>query len=152
MSAIAWAVAGVICLIGESLTMTFVVVYFGIGAFAASASALLGAPVWGQMVVFAVVATALMLATRRVIVEFVEHRQPSITATTNPLIGKRGIVTIDVSNDASSGQIRIGTEFWTARSIDDDGVIAVGETVDVVEVAGVTAYVRPRHLHPAAPS
>src|SRR5689334_21803498 len=67
------------------------------------------------------------------------------------LEGQRGIVTIAIDNDASTGQIRVGSEFWTARAIDElPGPIPIGAKVDVVEVRGVTARVRPRDAIPAA--
>ena len=44
-----WLIVGVACLALETLTLSFVVSYFGVGALAASAAALLGAPVGGQV-------------------------------------------------------------------------------------------------------
>ena len=69
------------------------------------------------------------------------------------LIGRGGIVTIPISNEESTGQIRIGTEYWTARDANEDApAIAAGEHVEVIEVRGVTARVRRIDSHaPPAP-
>jgi membrane protein implicated in regulation of membrane protease activity len=142
MSAVVWLVIGVVCLIAEVLTMSFVIAYFGVGALAAAAAAALGAPLWGQAAVFGVVSVALLASTRRVIVDLLQSGTPQLT-NVNALIGKGAVVTIPISNYESTGQIRIGTEFWTARSIDDVTAIPAGARVEVVEIAGVTARVRP---------
>jgi membrane protein implicated in regulation of membrane protease activity len=139
-----WLIVGVACLALETMTLSFVVSYFGIGALAASAAALLGAPVGGQVAVFAIVALVLLLFTRRVIVDLVQGRKAVVT-NVHSLIGRGAIVTIPISNDQSTGQIRIGTEYWTARVAEDDRVvIPAGARVEVVEVVGVTARVRLR--------
>jgi len=141
MAALIWAIAGVACLLLELLTLSFVLVYFGVGSLAAAAVALLGGPLAIQVLVFAVVALGLLALTRR---PLVRHLQPRKEATNvHALIGRRGIVTIPISNDGNTGQIRIGTEYWTARDADEEApAIAAGEHVEVIEVRGVTARVR----------
>jgi membrane protein implicated in regulation of membrane protease activity len=148
MSIVAWAVAGLVCLIAEAATLTFVVAYFGVGAFAAAAAAGLGAPLWGQGAVFAVVSVALLVFTRRMVLGMI--RPPAIPASVNDVIGRGGVVTIGVCNDESTGQIRIGSEFWTARSAPGEPNIPAGANIEVVDIVGVTAFVRPRQLAPAA--
>jgi len=143
-----WLIVGVACLALETLTLSFVVSYFGVGALAASAAALLGAPVGGQVAVFAAVSLILLLFTRRVIVDLVQGRKGVVT-NVHTLIGRGGIVTIPISNEQSTGQIRVGTEYWTARVADDDRVLVpAGARVEVIEVVGVTARVRVREGAP----
>ncbi len=139
-----WLIVGVACLALETVTLSFVVSYFGIGALAASAAALLGAPVGGQVAVFGVVSLVLLLFTRRVIVDLVQGKKQAVT-TVHTLIGRGGIVTIPISNEQSTGQIRIGTEYWPARLADDDrALVPAGARGEVVDVVGVTARVRVR--------
>jgi membrane protein implicated in regulation of membrane protease activity len=141
---VAWLIAGLVCLGIEALTLAFVMAYFGVGAFAAAAAAALDAPLEGQIAVFAVVSLTLLLFTRRLIVDLVGLREAE-QAPPHALIGRGAVVTIPVSAHESSGQIRIGSEFWTARPVDDDGTpIPAGAAVEVVDVVGVTARVRPR--------
>jgi membrane protein implicated in regulation of membrane protease activity len=60
-------------------------------------------------------------------------------------------VTIAVDNHANSGQVRIGSEYWTARTPgDDDAPIASGILVRIESVAGVTVRVVPRQAGTAA--
>ena len=48
-----------------------------------------------------------------------------------------------IANREGVGTVRIGGEVWTARSYDEDQVIAAGEEVEVVEIRGATALVMP---------
>lgn len=141
---VVWIVAGLAALGVEALTLTFVVSYFGLGAFAAAGAAALGAPVAGQLAVFAVVSLTLLLLTRRLVVGLVER--PGLEpAAQHALIGRGAVVTITLSGPDGTGQIRVGDEFWTARPVDEEGgPIAVGTRVEVAAVDGVTARVRPR--------
>ena len=148
-----WIVAGLAALGVEALTLTFVVSYFGLGAFAAAGAAALGAPVAGQLAVFAVVSLTLLILTRRLVVGLVER--PSLEPTTqHALVGRGAVVTRELSGPDGTGQIRVGDEFWTARPADDtDGPIPVGARVEVASVDGVTARVRPHpSLRAADPS
>jgi len=148
MPALIWAIAGVACLLAELLTLTFVLLYFGLGGIAAAGAALVGVPLAGQVGVFAVVALGLLALTRRPLLRLIQPGSPT-AMNVHALIGKRGIVTIPVSNDASTGQVRIGTEFWTARNASDDArALAPGDHVEVVEVSGVTARVRRIEVEP----
>ena len=45
------------------------------------------------------------------------------------------------SVDANGGRVRLNGAEWSARSLDGRRVIAVGETVEVVEISGATAVV-----------
>jgi|SRR5579862_4857300 len=150
MAWLLWLALGVALLIAEALSLSFVAAYFGIGAIGAALIAALGAPVWLQLAEFLAVSIALLLLTRNLVLAMAH--QPAAQATNvNTLAGRAGIVTIAIDNDASTGQIRIGGEYWTARTLDDsDAPIPEGARVEVVEVAGVTARVRPRPaLEPA---
>ncbi len=53
------------------------------------------------------------------------------------IVGKRGIVTEAVNNDAGCGLVKVNGQSWAARSAYDDTTYAVGETVSIVAVEGV---------------
>ena len=42
-----------------------------------------------------------------------------------------------------AGRIKLAGEFWTAAPYDDTMAIEPGETVEVLEIKGATAYVHP---------
>jgi membrane protein implicated in regulation of membrane protease activity len=138
-----WLLAALVLLGAEAMTLQFVLVYFGLGALiAAAVSPVLGPP--GQGIVFAVSAVVLMVATRRPLVAW-SLRQRGAETNVDTIAGRSATVTIRIDNHANTGQIRVGSEYWTARTPgDDDPPIALGAVVRIVSVAGVTARVVPR--------
>lgn len=150
-----WVVFGLACLAIEAVTLGFVFAYFGVGALAAAAAAGLGAPVLGQVAVFAITSFALLLCTRRLFMDWFKGRDDPNPPTLPTLVGAAGVVTIEISNAAATGQVRVGTEYWTARVAREDGsedtVVPVGANVVVADVSGVTAFVRPRQVVPPPP-
>jgi membrane protein implicated in regulation of membrane protease activity len=147
---IIWGVIAVLFVIVEVMSMAFVAIYIAIGAFAAAMVAIGGGSVGWQFLTFAITGIVLMLLTRPLIKNRLES--PDIATNVNRLVGKGGIVTIAIDNDANTGQIRVGTEYWTARVADRDstGVIPVEARVTVDAVEGVTARVRLRSDAPSA--
>jgi membrane protein implicated in regulation of membrane protease activity len=139
-----WLVVAVALLVAEATTTAFVAAYFAIGALLAALAAALGAPLWAQGAEFVIVSVGLMVLTRQLVLRGL-GKQSGQRMNVYALEGQQGIVTIPIDNDAATGQIRIGSEYWTARSVDElPSPIPVGAKVDVVDVRGVTARVRPR--------
>ncbi|MCB0880449.1 MAG: NfeD family protein [Thermoleophilia bacterium] len=145
-----WAGVAALFIVLEIVTMAFVSIYIGLGALAAAIVAMLGGSPPMQFLAFAVAGIALMLATRPLLKKRLES--PDIATNVNLLVGKGGIVTITIDNDANTGQIRVGTEYWTARMVDADAttVLPVDSRVIVDSVEGVTARVRLRSDAPSA--
>ena len=55
----------------------------------------------------------------------------------------------EVRRPAGRGQIRLGSDFWTARPYFDDGIeLPEGTRVEVVKIEGATAVVVPIELAP----
>jgi membrane protein implicated in regulation of membrane protease activity len=65
---------------------------------------------------------------------------PALRTGGAALVGKNALVTQRISNHEGIGQVRIDTELWTARSL-DEGVIEPGTSVHVVDIKGAMALV-----------
>lgn len=130
-------IAGV--LVGvEVATLTLVLGMAAAGALAAMAVALVGVPIWAQILVFMVVTTAMLLVVRPVARR--HQRTPhQIRTGTAALIGQHARVIDEV--DADSGRIHLAGEVWSARSWDNRSVIPAGARVEVIEIDGATALV-----------
>lgn len=139
-----WIVLAATLAVLEIATMAFVALYFAIGAVAAAIVAWLDGGLEWQLLAFAVTGIVLMLLTRPLLKRKLES--PAVHTNVDRLVGKGGIVTIPIDNDANTGQIRVGTEYWTARLPDDsvNTAVPVDARVTVVAVEGVTARVMPR--------
>ena len=138
-----WLILGIALLAAEAMSLDFVLAYFGVGALGAAVAAALGAPAWFQIVEFVLVSVVLLVLTRPTAKRWVAN-SPGYRSNVAAIEGRGGIVTIEIDNGASTGQVLLGTEHWTARALPDGAPIPVGAPIEVVEVAGVTALVRPR--------
>lgn len=145
---IGWIVLAALFAVTELATMAFVALFFALGAVAAAVTAWAGGDLPLQLAAFLVTGVVLMLITRPVLKRRLES--PDIPTNVDRMIGKGGIVTIAIDNDANTGQVRVGTEYWTARLPEGEvGVVVPVDTrVTVVSVEGVTARVVPRPSDP----
>jgi membrane-bound serine protease (ClpP class) len=79
--------------------------------------------------------SAFFLVTVRAVLK---TRHSPVTTGIEALIGQSGLALSSLS-PTSTGQVRLGSEVWSALSQGE--VIAAQETVQVVKVEGVTLYV-----------
>ena len=139
MSWLIWVVVAVALAIGEVLTPgLFFLGPVALAAAVAAVASLLGAGAVGSFAVFIVCSVASLALLRPIARRHV--RMPTLSRTgTDALVGRKGVVTQRV--DALGGRVRIGGEEWSARSYLDGEVFAEGQTVDIIQIEGVTALV-----------
>src|SRR6478752_3065561 len=70
------------------------------------------------------------------------HQGPELVLGTKKLLGQRATVTQRM-NGLTVGQIKLAGETWSAAPYDEHLTIEAGETVEVFEIRGATAYVHP---------
>lgn len=135
-----WLVAMVVLLIVEALVPGLVSIWFAIGAFAALIAALLGAPLWLQVVWFLAVSVATLLLTRPLARRYVNSRVQPTNA--DALIGRDCVVTESIDNLAGTGAVKIDGKVWTARAESESEKYAQGEVVKALRIEGVKLIVR----------
>lgn len=141
-AAVAWLVVALIFIGIEVATLTFVALYPALGALAAGVVGLLGASLGVQFAVFAVVSVATLLLTRKPLRRMMRNT-PLVPSNADTVLGKRAVVIVAIEEGPGQrGQVRVGTEHWSARS-DDERPIAEGVTVEVSRIDGVALVVRP---------
>jgi membrane protein implicated in regulation of membrane protease activity len=149
VAAIIWIVVALVLLGAELLTLSLVAFYPALGAIAAAIAALFGANFGIQAITFAVVTVVTLLLTRRPLLRLM-RRVPSIPSNASNVIGRRAVVVIAIeAGPGQRGQVRVGTEHWSAKS-GDERPIADGTTVEVVRIDGVALVVRPVSAEPEA--
>ena len=115
-------------------------IWFAAGALVAGIAALLHAALWLQITLFFVVSIALLIAMFPLVKKVMN---PKITKTNvDSVVGAQGYVTETVDNLAATGQVKLGSMPWTARST-DGSPIEKGTLVRVDRIEGVKAYVSP---------
>ena len=118
-------------------------VWFAVGSIAALAVYMLSGPVWLQVLVFAVVSGALLIALWPLTRKFLT---PKLTRTNiDSVIGSTGRVTAPIDNVAAAGQVKLGAMEWTARSTSGE-VIPAGTLIRVDRIEGVKVFVSPAEV------
>ena len=101
-----------------------------------------GVPQFQRVSVPLVVATGLIIGLLFMVILVYALRalKVPVRAGIESLIGKMGIARTAVP--ASGGQVQLGSELWTAESVDSSESIGKGDKVEVVEVKGLRLKVR----------
>jgi membrane protein implicated in regulation of membrane protease activity len=135
---VAWMIAAGALAVGEMLSLSFFMGPIAIAALLAGVTALAGAGMALQLVVF-IVASAASLAILRPIARRHLHTPAQIRTGTAALIGSPATALERV--DGNGGTVKLAGEVWTARAYDDDEVIEPGARVQVIQIEGATALV-----------
>ena len=135
-----WLVAMIVMLIIEGIVPGLVSIWFAIGAFAAMISAILGAPLWLQVLWFFAVSILTLCLTRPFAKKYVNSRATPTNA--DMLIGKECVVTEEIDNVLGTGAVTVGGKVWTARTEEPDGKAETGKVMTVVRIDGVKLRVK----------
>jgi len=139
MVPVIWLVAGVLLAIAELFTLDFVLIMLAAGAFAAALAGVVDASIPIQVLVFAVVSTAGLVAVRPAIRKRLHRGADPALMGVDAIEGSEATVIEQVAE--GRGMVKIGGELWSARPYDQTQVMDAGEQVRVVELRGATALV-----------
>ena len=135
-----WLGLLVLFLVAEGASVALVSVWFAAGSLVALIAALLGGPLWLQILLFVAVSLGLLAMLRPFVRKYL---RPRISRTNvDAVVGTQGFVTEAIDNVAASGQVKLGAMPWTARSTSGDP-IPTGTRIRVDRVEGVKVYVSP---------
>jgi membrane protein implicated in regulation of membrane protease activity len=126
--------------VAELASMDLILLMLAAGALAGMVTAI-WAPAVVACLVAAGVATASLALVRPELVKRL-HSGPELQLGHGKLVGAQGVVTEKITG-LQAGRIKLAGEFWTASPYDDTIAIEPGETVEVLEIKGATAYVHP---------
>ncbi|MBP3043124.1 NfeD family protein [Arthrobacter jiangjiafuii] len=136
----------------ETLTLDLFFAMLSVGALGAMLAAILGAPLFLQVLVFCIVALLMIVLVRPVALKHLERGPRDQRSNIDRLIGAPALTLEAVSGTA--GTVKLGGEVWTARTPDGSSLIA-GEPVLVTRIDGATAVVVPApsgaHQHDTKP-
>lgn len=136
-----WIAVMVIAGLLEAATAQLVSIWFVAGGAGGLIASLFGAPQSVQVLVFALVSAATLVATRPFVKKVLDFKTTGTNA--DRYLGKIAIVTVEINNTIGTGQVNVLGSIWTARS-SDGSVIPVGARVFVESIDGVKLIVRPK--------
>lgn len=136
-----WLVLMVVLLIVEAVAPGLVSIWFALGALGALLSAILGAPLWLQVIWFLLISVVSLLLTRPLARKYVNSKTTPTNA--DMLIGQECVVKEAIDNVLGLGAVTVGGKVWTARTEDPNIKAPVGQTMTVVRIEGVKLIVKP---------
>ena len=136
-----WLIAAIILVIIEILTAGFGALCFAIGALASALTGYLGGSFSWQLAVFAVVSLLAFLFVRPFVLKFIERKNSDCKTNADALIGRKAVVTEEVSADGQHGRVKVDGDEW--RAVPEDGQpIAAGSEVEITARESIIVTVR----------
>ena len=136
-----WLAIGIALGLAELLSLDLFLLMLGFGALGGMATALVTDSVLVQLLAACVVSVAMLGLVRPPLVRRL-HGGPDLVLGPASLVGHQGVVTQAIEEHAP-GRVKVEGESWLAESTGGEAQIAIGRSVEVVEIRGATAYVRP---------
>lgn len=132
-----WFVIAGLLFIAEMLTVTFYLLWLGIGAVVGGLIGLfIPNSLLLQVVMASVVSLSLTFFTKRISKNFREAK--GYTDAVDQLVGKKGIIMQAITNEAN-GIVKVDGDMWTAVS---DEPILDGENVIIVKRSSTVVHVK----------
>lgn len=135
-----WLLIAGLFFIGEIATVGFLIFWFGVGALIAMIVSLFTSNIIIQTTIFIISSTILIFATKPFIKKFADVKKTNTNVYS--IIGKKALVIKTIDPIHSVGQIKLNCEVWTAESKNNE-IIEEGSEVEVLEIKGVKAIVKP---------
>lgn len=139
-----WLAILVVCVGIEIATMGLTTIWFAGGALVSAILAALNVPLWLQIAAFFTVSLILLYLTRPVAVKY--FNKDRVKTNVESMIGRQAIVISEIDNLQGIGQVTVGGQEWSARSVKDDVQLPVGSVVVVRSVSGVKLIVEEKDL------
>ena len=142
-----WLALLIIFGIVEAATAALTSIWFAAGALVATAAALLGGPLWLQILLYLAVSAAALAMTRPLVRRYVDSRK--VPTNVGRLMGQTARVTENIDNIAGTGAVYIDGKTWSARSA-DNVPIEKDTLIRVERIEGVKLIVKKEEVYHAA--
>lgn len=137
-----WIFVLVTAIVAEAITPMLVAIWFMPAALVSLILAFCEVQTEIQVLVFFITALGLILVIRPFAKKLMKNH--TVTPTNaDALIGEIGIVTEPIHNLSDSGQVKVKSQIWTARTKTDDVMIPKDALVKVDEIVGVRLICSP---------
>jgi membrane protein implicated in regulation of membrane protease activity len=135
-----WVSAALLLFIIELFTTGFAVICLSFGALGGAVAALVGWNLELQFVAFAITSFVAIIAVRPLLKRLFFKEGEKVLTNANAIIGKRGVVCVDVDRD-DAGRVMIDGMDWRAKSVDDEP-LPKGTKVEVVDMDSIVLIIK----------
>jgi len=136
-----WLALAAVLGIAEMFSLDLVLIMLAAGALGGAATSLVTDLIVVQFLVAVVVSVGMLAVVRPGLARRLQTG-PELTLGHGKLLGVQGLVTEQITSLAP-GRVRLAGEIWSAQPYDETLTIEAGETVEVLDIRGATAYVHP---------
>ena len=136
-----WLGVAIMLGVAEMFSLDLIMMMLAVGAIVAMVLALADASFVLQALAAAGTSVATLALLRPGLVRRL-HTGPELSLGHGKLVGTQGLVTQRISS-LETGRVRLAGDVWSAAPYDESIVIEPGQTVEVFEIRGATAYVHP---------
>lgn len=142
LAPVVWLGVAIVCAVLEGASVQLTAIWFAVGAVGAAITSLLGGDLFTQFIVFVVLSTVLLILTRPFLKKL--NKQPKHNTNADQVIGKIGVVMLEIDNLKNQGRVKVMGLDWAAHSQTGE-VIAAGANVMVHAIEGVKLVVSPEN-------
>jgi membrane protein implicated in regulation of membrane protease activity len=136
-----WLGLAILLGVAEMFSLDLILLMIAAGAVVGMLCDLVGLPFAVQAIVASGAALASLTVLRPQLVHRL-HAGPTLQVGHGKLVGQTGMV-IEPITGHEPGRIKLAGEIWSASPYDGDTSIQPGQTVEVLEIRGATAFVVP---------
>jgi len=136
-----WLGLSIVLGVVEMFSLDLIFAMLAAGAVVGMLAALIGLPVAVQILAALAASIAMLAIVRPAFVKRL-HTGPELALGHGKLVGTRGLVTQEITG-LTAGRIKVGGDIWSALPYDEHLKIEPGETVEILQIKGATAYVHP---------
>jgi membrane protein implicated in regulation of membrane protease activity len=136
-----WLGLSIVLGVAEMFSLDLILAMLAVGAVVGMVAAIIGLPVVVQVLAALAASIAMLAFVRPAFVKGLRSG-PELSLGHGKLVGNRALVTQEITGLAP-GRITVGGELWSALPYDEHLKIAPGETVEILQIKGATAYVHP---------
>jgi membrane protein implicated in regulation of membrane protease activity len=141
IQAVTWLILLILFVVLEAVSVALVSVWFVGGSLAALLTTFVTDNVWIQIAVFAGVSFVLLLTVRPIAAKLTGKNLNQVVSGAQTLVGKRAVVTQDIDNLASRGEVQVNGQLWSARALKDRETFGKDEVVIIRKIDGVKLLV-----------
>lgn len=134
-----WLSIVIVLSILELITTQLVSIWFVIAGIVALIVSLFTDSIFVQIAVFVVLTVLLLIVTKPMVKRIMNFKKISTNSDKN--IGKRALVITEINNQKETGEVKIDSMIWTARSFDDT-IIPENSEVIIESIKGVKLIVK----------
>ncbi len=135
-----WLILAGIFIIFEMIIPTdFLIFWVGIGAVISCVASIFVDNITAQIVIFCISSILLIFCTKPFVKKFMKNA-PDVNTNAYSILGKKGLVISDINPVLCQGQVKVGNEVWSAKTVGTE-VIPKNTQVTVTAIDGVKAVV-----------